>query len=336
VLLAGDIGGTKTVLALFEIVSGQLILDPVAEEIFPSDVYESLESIIDQFMDGKAVMLEAASFGVAGPVVEGCAQITNLPWMIDTAVLQQKLGMQSVALLNDLESIANAVPYLDLETDLVSLSPGTPKPGGAKAVIAPGTGLGEAFLTWAGSAYDAHPSEGGHASFSPNTPRQAELLIYLQNKYNHVSFERVCSGMGIPNLYDFLRDCGKYEEPSWLAAELTAADDRTPIIMNTAVSQKAPICEATLTLFIEILAAEAANMALKILATGGIYIGGGIPPRILSQIQASQFNQIFTQKGRFTKLLSEIPIYLIRNPKAALLGAAYHGLRTVLQQGDYA
>ncbi|MCP5098763.1 MAG: glucokinase [Chloroflexi bacterium] len=334
-LLAGDIGGTKTVIALFEVSEGQLILEPIAEEIYPSDDYQSLESIIDAFMKNKDVALDAASFGVAGPVVQGCAQITNLPWVIDTAVLQKKLRIQTVTLLNDLESIANAVPHLNLVSDLVTISPGTPKMGGAKGVIAPGTGLGEAFLTWTGTEYDAHPSEGGHTSFSPNSPLQTELLTYLQGKFNHVSFERVCSGMGIPNLYDFFRDTGKYEEPDWLTDELAQVEDRTPIIMNTAVSNKAPICVATLNLFIEILAAEAANMALKIFATGGIYIGGGIPPRLVPQIQTSQFNQIFIQKGRFTDLLSEIPIYLIRNPKAALFGAAYHGLRTTLQQADH-
>ncbi|KAA3659319.1 MAG: glucokinase [Chloroflexi bacterium] len=330
-LLAGDIGGTKTVLALFEITQEGLSLEPVAHKIFPSDQYDSLEVIIEAFLQGLDETIEAASFGVAGPVVNGRAQITNLPWVIDTAVIQQTLNIERVVLLNDLESIANAVPYLNLETELVTLSPGTPKEKGAKAVIAPGTGLGEAFLVWEAplQRYEAHPSEGGHASFAPTTPLQQDLLTFLQNRMEHVSFERVCSGSGIPNLYTFLRDTGRYPEPSWLREELARVDDLTPTIMDTAVSGKSDLCIATLNLFIEILAGEAANIALKVLATGGVYLGGGIPPRILSQIQSSPFNQMFTQKGRFTDLLEEMPIYLIRNPQVALHGAAYHGFNLV-------
>jgi glucokinase len=330
VLLAGDIGGTKTVLALFEVTQEGLSLEPVAHKVFPSDQYDSLEAIIEAFLLGQNVKLEAASFGVAGPVVNGKAYITNLPWVIDTAVIQQTIGIDRVGLLNDLESIANAVPYLK-ESELVTLSPGTPKEKGAKAVIAPGTGLGEAFIVWEASSqrYEAHPSEGGHASFAPTTPLQQELLTFLQSRMGHVSFERVCSGKGIPNLYTFLRDTELYEEPTWLQNELAKVEDLTPTIMNTAVSGKCDLCTATLDLFIEILAGESANMALKTLATGGIYIGGGIPPRILPQIQSSNFNQIFTQKGRFTSLLEEIPIYLIRDPQVALHGAAYHGFNVV-------
>ena len=329
-LLAGDIGGTKTVLALFEVTQEGLSLEPIAHKVFPSDQYDSLEVIIEAFLNGQDVTLEAASFGVAGPVVNGKAHITNLPWVIDTAVIQQKLGIERVGLLNDLESIANAVPYLK-ETELVTLSPGTPKEKGAKAVIAPGTGLGEAFLVWEAPSqrYEAHPSEGGHASFAPTNELQQDLLTFLQKRMGHVSFERVCSGVGIPNLYTFLRDSGRYDEPAWLRDELAKVDDLTPTIVNTAVSRKCDLCIATLDLFIEILAGESANMALKTLATGGVYIGGGIPPRILSQIQNSNFNQIFTQKGRFTSLLEEIPIYLIRDPQAALHGAAFHGFNVV-------
>ncbi len=330
-LLAGDIGGTKTVLALFEVTQEGLCLEPVAHKIFPSDQYDSLEVIIEAFLQGLDVVIEAASFGVAGPVVNGRAYITNLPWVIDTAVIQQTLNIERVTLLNDLESIANAVPYLNLETELVTLSPGTPKEKGAKAVIAPGTGLGEAFLVWEAPLrrYEAHPSEGGHASFAPTTPLQQELLSFLQNRMEHVSFERVCSGSGIPNLYTFLRDSGHYAEPGWLREELARVNDLTPTIMNTAVSGKCDLCVATLNLFVEILAGETANMALKVLATGGVYLGGGIPPRIVPQIQSSQFNQIFTKKGRFTKLLEEMPIYLIRNPQVALHGAAYHGFNLI-------
>lgn len=332
-LLAGDIGGTKTILALYDMTAEGLSLKPVAHKIFPSDQYDSLEAIIQSFLEGQNVTLEAAGFGVAGPVVNDRAHITNLPWVIETAVIQQTLNIERVSLLNDLESIANAVPYLDLETELITLSPGTAKEKGAKAVIAPGTGLGEAFLVWEASQqrYEAHPSEGGHASFAPTTSLQQQLLAFLQKRMPHVSFERVCSGRGIPNLYIFLRDSGRYTEPAWLRDELAGVEDLTPMIVNTAVSGKSDLCIATLNLFIEILAGETANMALKVLATGGIYLGGGIPPRIVSQIQSSRFTQVFTQKGRFTDLLEDIPIYLIRNPQVALRGAAYHGFNLANQ-----
>lgn len=324
--LAGDIGGTKTVLALFEEQSQPPLHNPVEKEIFPSDDYESLEAIVSAFLTDKEVAIQAASFGVAGPVVDGKAQITNLPWLIDTAVIQTLLNIPIVGLLNDLESIANAVPYLDPKSDLTTLNEGVTDAHGAIAVIAPGTGLGEAFLVWERDRYEAHPSEGGHASFAPNTAVQRDLLTYMTQKLPHVSFERVCSGSGIPNLYNFLRDSGRFSEPTWLRQELEAAEDKTPIIVTNAVKRKADICMATLNLFIEILAGETANMALKVLATGGVYLGGGIPPRILPQIEASNFMDIFIRKGRFTDLLSRIPIHVIRNPEAALFGAAYHGL----------
>lgn len=325
-LLAGDIGGTKTVLALFEETTDDSLSHPAAKTVFPSDRYDSLEAIIAEFLADKAVSISAASFGVAGPVVGGQARITNLSWFIDTAVIRQQLGITAVALLNDLESIANAVPYLTPDADLAAINEGTAEPHGAIGVIAPGTGLGEAFLVWQGERYQAHPSEGGHASFSPNTAEQRDLLIYMEERFPHVSFERVCSGSGIPNLYNFLRDSGRFTEPPWLRDQLAAATDRTPIIVNTALAGKAEICAAVLNLFIEILAGEAANMALKVLATGGIYLGGGIPPRILPQLQNSRFMEIFARKGRFSDLLARIPIHVIRNPEAGLFGAAYHGL----------
>ncbi|MCA9920718.1 MAG: glucokinase, partial [Anaerolineales bacterium] len=326
-------GGTKTVLALFEMNPEGLSAKPVAHKVFPSDQYGSLKDIIEAFMAGESVTLDAASFGVAGPVVNGRSHITNLPWVVDTAVIQNTLKIERVGLLNDLESIANAVPYLKGDKDLFTLSDGTPKPKGAKAVIAPGTGLGEAFLVWEEQQqrYEAHPSEGGHASFAPTTPLQQELLTFLHGRMGHVSFERVCSGSGIPNLYTFFRDTGRYEEPEWLRNQLATVNDMTPTIVNTAVSGKAAICVATLNLFIEILAGETANIALKMLATGGVYLGGGIPPRILPQIQVSNFNRVFTNKGRFTDLLADIPIYLIRDPQVALLGAAYHGFKIAAQ-----
>jgi len=197
-------------------------------------------------------------------------------------------------------------------------------------VIAPGTGLGEAFLASNGERYRAHPSEGGHASFAPNDDLQIELLRYLQKRIGHVSCERVCSGLGLPNIYAFLKDSGYAEEPDWLAAKLASAADPTPVIVTTALDaeRSCELCLATLRTFVSILGAEASNLALKVLATGGVYIGGGIPPRILPVLQEPYFMRAFLNKGRFTDIVERMPVHVILNPKAALLGAASYGLAT--------
>lgn len=324
--LAGDIGGTKTILALFSREAGPH--SPQVETIFPSGSYESLEAIVSEFLAANPAPIEAACFGVAGPVVAGRAEITNLPWVIDAADLGTAFGIPNVRLLNDLESIAYAVPILE-DDDVAILNPGAAVPGGAIAVIAPGTGLGEAFLTWAGGHYQAHPSEGGHASFAPNTPTELELLVYLMDRLGHVSWERVCSGIGIPNIYAYFRDKVFSQETPAVAARLAAATDPTPVIVGAALDPEAPcpLCEATLDTFVGILGSEAGNLALKIFATGGVYLGGGIPPRILPLLGHNRFLEAFRHKGRFADLVAEIPVRVILNPKAALLGAAAAALR---------
>ncbi|MEM7336562.1 MAG: glucokinase [Chloroflexota bacterium] len=332
-LLAGDIGGTKTVLALFEESGAGLPIKPIVEKTYPSSQFSALEQIIEDFMQGFDVDITAASFGVAGPVVNGRSQITNLPWIIDVQNLKQQLGIETVTLLNDLESIANGVPYLQPD-DVVNLKEGQKAENGAIGIVAPGTGLGEAFLVWTGTRYESYPSEGGHASFGPVSSLQVDLLNFLATKYNHVSYERVCSGSGLPNLYQFFKETNRFEEPAWLAKELESTPDKTPIIVQHAVQKSANICIATLNLFFEILAGEASNMALKLLATGGIYLGGGIPPRLIPQLQASNFTDIFQSKGRFTNLLEQVPVYIICNPKIALYGAAYQGLNVAKMSGS--
>ncbi|MEI7644515.1 MAG: glucokinase [Chloroflexales bacterium] len=324
-ILAGDIGGTKTILALFSRTAGAHM--PAAEAIFPSAGYASLEAIIQEFLAANPAPVESACFGVAGPVVAGRASITNLPWVIDAAAIREGMGLGSVHLLNDLESIANAVRILEGD-DVATLNVGMPVPGGTLGVIAPGTGLGEAFLTWDGAHYRAYPSEGGHASFAPNTPDEIALLRYLQTKIGHVSYERVCSGMGIPNIYAYLRDAGFAGETPEVAVALAAVADPTPVIVRFALDPAAPcpLCAATVDLFVGILGAEAGNLALKILATGGVYIGGGIPPRILPQLRHPRFLAAFREKGRFRALLGAVPVHVILNPKAALLGAASFAL----------
>lgn len=323
-LLAGDIGGTKTNLAVFSSEAGWR--KPFAEATYSSINYPDLESLVREFLAQHDFIIDRASFGVAGPVVAGHASITNLPWMMDEQQLQQALQIPSVRLMNDLDAIAHSVPYLDSQ-DLYTLNKGQAIPGGAIAVIAPGTGLGEAFLTWNGSQYKAHTSEGGHADFAPANSFQVELLRYLMVRFPHVSFERVCSGKGIPNIYDYLKDSGHAEEPQSLAKELAGTQDRSPVIVNNALDKDnaCELCIATLNAFVSILAAESSNLALKVLATGGVYIGGGIPPRILSYLQNIRFMQVFTHKGRLTPLLSQMPVHVILNPKVALLGAAIHG-----------
>ena len=327
-LLAGDVGGTKTNLAIFS--SHTELRKPVLEATLPSARYSSLETLVADFLSQTRFPIERASFGVAGPVIDGKAKITNLPWIMDEAHLQQELRVGKVTLVNDLVAMANAVPLLESD-DLYTLNEGKPAPNGTLAIIAPGTGLGEAFLTWDGSRYRTQPSEGGHTDFAPTNAAEIELLRYLLGKFDHVSFEQVCSGIGLPHVYAYLRDSGQYNEPSWLTEQLANAKDRTPIIIKNALSveNSVALCVATLKMFATILGAESGNLALKVLATGGVYIGGGIPPRILSFLKDDLFMQAFEHKGRFSSMLSSIPVHVVLNAKLALLGAAYNGFRTL-------
>ncbi|HET7641805.1 MAG TPA: glucokinase [Ktedonobacteraceae bacterium] len=327
-LLAGDIGGTKTNLALYPS-QGTARQLPFIEATFPSGHYPSLEAIINQFLSNLNLpeAIDHACFGVAGPVVNRTATVTNLPWVMDESQLAHTLQVPYVHILNDLEAIAHAVPLLG-PADVSTLNEGHVVSQGAIAVIAPGTGLGEGFLTWNGNKYQAHTSEGGHADFAPSNELEIDLLRYLFARYRHVSFERVCSGKGIPNIYHFLKESGYARESPELAERLANAEDPTPLIFNAALRVDEPdeICVATLNTFVSILGAETGNLALKVLATGGVYLGGGIPPRILPLLAEGQFMQAFQRKGRFTELLGHIPVHVILNPKVALLGAASAGL----------
>jgi glucokinase len=325
VLLAGDIGATKTSLGVYSTEKGPR--EPIVEETFLSSRFSSLEMLVGEFLTQADLDVNRAVFGVAGPVMSGQATITNLSWVIDEVQLKKKLKLQSIHLLNDLKALAQGVPLLESD-DLYTLNKVEPTLGGTKAVIAPGTGLGEAFLTWDGSRYRAYPSEGGHTDFAPTNQLESNLLRYLQEKWGHVSYESICSGMGLPNIYDYLRARGHAEEPAWLAEQLAAADDPTPVIVNAALDEKASceLCKATLTLFISVLGSEAGNMALKVLATGGVYLGGGIPPRVLPALKQKIFMQAFLSKGRLSDFLKNVPVYVILNPKIALIGAAFYGL----------
>lgn len=324
-LLAGDVGGTKTVLGLFTPERGPR--HPLVEATYPSASYPGLEAIVREFLAGADVNVADASLGVAGPVVGGESTITNLSWDLSQGDLRAALGLERLWLLNDLQSVAQAVPLLEPD-DVHTLNAGKPDPTGAVAIVAPGTGLGEAYLTWDGSRLVAHPSEGGHADFAPNTSLQVALVKFLLERYGHVSCERVCSGRGIPNIYAFFKETGRYGEPAWLADRLAATEDPTPVIAKAALDggPRCAICVATLDAFAAILGAEAGNLALRVLATGGVYLGGGIPRRVLPVLRRDSFLAAFRSKGRMSEFLERVPVHVIANPKIALMGAACYGL----------
>jgi len=325
-LLAGDIGGTKTDLAVFATAEGPRQARARAQ--FRSGDYSSLEAIVRIFLDQVNLPVHYACFAVAGPVIGGRAQVTNLRWEVDADTLSEAFGLAQVYLLNDLEAIAWAIPALE-PAELRTINRGAVRAGGAIAVIAPGTGLGEAFLTWDGdrARYQAHSSEGGHADFAPADELQLGLLRYMMERYDHVSYENVCSGLGIPHIYAYLRDCALAPELPELAARLAAAGDPTPLIMDAAIRSAVPdpLAAAAIEMFVAILGAEAGNLALKVLATGGVYLAGGIPPRILPALEGERFLGPFRRKGRFEALLSGVPIHVVLG-QPALLGAACRAL----------
>jgi glucokinase len=339
-ILAGDIGGTKTTLALFDWTVERV--DPVREETYASTDYPSLEAMLDEFLNMEAQgpgepdqpnkdqrepapipeppALEVACFGIAGPVVEHVVRTTNLPWVVDGAALSTRFRIPRVLLLNDLEAMAYGLLVLRPE-ELETLNPGTPPQSkGAMALIAAGTGLGEAILFWDGQTYRPRPSEGGHCSFAPTSDQEIELLRYLRTQYTHVSYERLLSGAGLVAIYEFLRDT-KRNEPTWLAEKLKFGDPAA-VIAEAGLARQADIAVQTLDLFASIYGAEAGNLALKALALDGVYVGGGIAPKLLAKLKDGTFMKAFSNKGRYKKLLSRIPVHVITNPKTALLGAA--------------
>lgn len=332
-LLAGDIGGTKTVLAVVSPETG--IVANLAEATFENRHYSGLEEIVAEFLDRFGVRVHRASFSVAGPVTDGQSMLTNLGWNLDEEQLRESWGLASVRLVNDLQATAYAIAYLSPE-NIHTLQPGVPSANGPRGVIAPGTGLGEGFLFWDGTRYEAFASEGGNADFAPADALQIELLRHLQGRFGHVCYEHVCSGLGISNIYRFLKESDPAEEPDWLADQLSTAVDPTPIIVETALGERAScsICTRTVQLFAAILGAESGNLALRVLATGGVYLGGGIPPRILSMLQGPEFLNGFRSKGRFSDFMTRFPVHVILEPRAALLGAAQYGLRMTREPAE--
>jgi glucokinase len=320
-LLAGDIGATKTNLALFA-GGGKLVSQTQAT--FKSAGYPSLTAVVQEFLRNTGGEIERAVFGVAGPVIKGRSDATNLPWVISEEDLQQALGVTEARLLNDLEATAYGVPHL-VETDLYTLNDAAAR-SGTKAVIAPGTGLGEAVLLYQDEHYHVIPSEGGHTDFGPTNLFEIELLRYMMGKFGHVSYERIASGKGMPNIYGYLKENHFAEEIPHVAEAFRRGKDPTPVIVKAAMKGTCELSIATLNAFVSILGAEAGNLALKVMATGGIYLGGGIPPKILTKLRDGTFMAAFVNKGRFAEMLAQIPVYVILNEQTALLGAAAFGL----------
>lgn len=330
-LIAGDIGGTKTALAIFSSEAGPLV--PLAQTKVPSADYPSLQAIVKEFLAKEGKPVDRACFAIAGPVLGGRVKATNLPWVVEEATLASELNInrQSVHLMNDLEAIAHAVPILR-PSDVETINQGEAVAKGSIAVIAPGTGLGESFLTWDNGRYLPHSSEGGHADFAPIDERQTRLLEYLRAKFGHVSFERVCSGTGIPNIYDYLRDVERIPQDGAITALIDAAPDRTAVIAAHALGddKRSDLCAATIDTFVSILASETGNLALKMLATGGVYVAGGVAVHTLAALRGPAFMESFTRKGRFGELLSRMPVHVIVSA-AGLSGAAAFGLKNTAE-----
>jgi glucokinase len=317
-ILAGDIGGTNTRLAFFEGTPDRL--QPVHIEIFPSSHFSGPVEIVRKFLGAHPLAVEAVCFGLPGAVVNGRVETTNLPWVVDAHHMAAELGLTSITLINDLLANAHGIPLLE-ESDFVLLNPVVPNNTGNRALISAGTGLGEAGLYADGrGGYHPFPSEGGHTDFAPRNDLEMDLLRYLMGRFEHVSYERVLSGPGLHNIYQFLRDTGRGEEPGWLAEQI-AQGDPSAAISKSALEGTSAICVQALDVFVSLYGAEAGNLALKVLATGGMYVGGGIAPKIIRKLSSTAFMKSFTAKGRKGGLLKDVPVRVITNDKTALLGA---------------
>jgi glucokinase len=320
-ILAGDVGGTKVALALFDFQSGAL--HHAAEKRYPAKDYPGLEEIVKEFLgeqqqEGK---ISAACFGVPGPVRHGVLRLTNLPWTLDSRKLSLDLGIDHLFLINDLEANGYGIPELKSD-QIFTLSAGDPSVAGNRALISAGTGLGEAFLVWNGKRHIPMASEGGHCDFAARNEDDIDLLRHLQKKLGgRVSYERVIAGVGMKDVYDFLRDARKMDEPAWLRQRMET-EDPNAVIGELGEDGKSEICAKTLDIVVGAYGAEAGNLALKVLATGGVYVGGGIAPKILKKLQDGTFMKAFADKGRLSDLLVQTPVRVILESRAALIGAA--------------
>lgn len=332
IVLASDIGGTKTNLALFSVEGDALT--PVVKKSFASRDYPGLEPLLREFLTDHNAPVRSACFGVAGPVVDGRCKTPNLPWVLDRREISRFLRLDSVALINDLEATAYGVLILGAG-EFEVLNEGLSRTEGNKALIAAGTGLGEAILYWDGSGCRPSASEGGHADFAPRTPREIRLLRYLMARFGRVSYERVVSGPGLLSIYHFLKDSRRFKEPPWLKKRL-AQGDPAAVISEVALAGEVKICVEALDLFVSLYGAEAGNLALKAKAIQGVYVGGGIAPKILKKLKDGTFMRAFTDKGRYSDFLSAIPVQVVLNEETALLGAAHYAAFRLGEGGKYA
>jgi glucokinase len=324
-ILVGDIGGTNTRLAIIDVAKGHFNF--LAEETFSSREEPSLESALRKFLSKSSHFVTRASFGVAGPVRSGRCEATNLPWVINSQELARQLTLPWVGLINDWEAGAYGIPALETR-DFEVLNPGTPEVQGNQAVVSAGTGLGEVGLFWDDREYRPFASEGGHADFAPRNHLEMDLMDYLLKRHPRVSAERVICGQGLFTIYQFLRDKDQGEEPRWLVEQMRQKDPPA-VISENALAGKDPLCMEALDLFVSLYGAEAGNMALKVMAIGGVYLGGGIAPKIIAKLREPVFMNAFTAKGRMRPLLQTMPVRVILNPKVALLGAARYAMRQV-------
>ena len=321
-ILAGDIGGTKSLLGFYEPGSDPRL--PAEERNLPSRTYAGLADLLQDFLKSAKGKATRACLAVPGPVVDRRSRTPNLPWpTVDAAELSKVVGAE-VVLLNDLEATGYGIPTLP-DDELHCLAEGKPQAGGNAALIAPGTGLGECILVWDGKMHRPSASEGGHCSFAPRNEIEIGLLRYMLRKYHHVSYDRIVSGKGLVNIYHYLRDSGS-AEPAWLQEEMSKADDAAALISRLALEGRSELCVRALDLWAASFGAEAGNLALKALATSGVYLGGGIAPKVLPKLSDGTFLAAFRDKARLAPLLEAIPIRLILNDKAALYGAARFAL----------
>lgn len=318
VILAGDVGGTKSHLALLE--PGGKAFRLIRDARYPSNNYASLNAIIREFLGPSPPVLLAAGFGVPGPVKEGRVRPTNLNWGVDGGEIGREFGIPQVRVLNDLAANAHGIAELK-PSDFAVIHPGAKGASGNRCVVSPGTGLGEAGLFWNGKKYLVWACEGGHADFAPRTELDFEMVRHFRKQFDHVSCERVISGMGLENIYKFLRDTDRGEELPEVA-EAMKNNSAGAVISKYADNGRCPMCAQTLEIFVACLGVEAGNMALKSMATGGVYLGGGIPAKILPRLKSVHFINAFTSKGRMGPMMEAIPVKVILNENAALLGAA--------------
>ena len=320
-ILAGDIGGTKTHLALFSYDNKNLKTE--FQKTYPSQEYSGLEPVLREFLAAGKHRIGRASFGIAGPLVDGKVNPPNLRWVVDRLSVAETLELPAVSLLNDLQAAAYGIFTLAPDEFLV-LNEGVIRRPGNKVLVAAGTGLGETIIFDDGKNYYPLASEGGHADFAARNDLEIELLRYLIDRFGRVSYERVVSGPGLANIYDFLKDRAGFAVPGPFAEKIAAAQDRSPLISQAGLAGEPEIAVQALAMFVSVYGAEAGNLALKGKAIGGVYVGGGIAPKMLNKLKDGTFMQAFNDKGRYQDLVSSIPVYVILNEKAALRGAAYH------------